>query len=63
MEDFGIRAGLDDVGEVLAVGVGDEDLAELLALHHRHDALYTFAIEAIEDIVQQQYRCLARCIG
>ena len=53
MEYFGIGAGLYDVGEVLAVGVGNENLSELLALHHRHDALNAFAVEPVKDIVQQ----------
>ena len=53
MEDFGIRTGLDDVGEVLAVGVGNKNLTELFAAHHRHDALNAFAVEPVKDIVQQ----------
>ena len=63
VEYLGIRAGLDDVGKVLAIGVGNEDLSELFTLHHRYDAFYAFAVESIEDIVQQQYRCLTRTIG
>ena len=53
MKYLGIRAGLDDVGEVLAVGVGNKNLTELFAAHHRHDALNAFAVEPVKDIVQQ----------
>ena len=63
MEYFGIGAGLYDIGEVLAVGIGDEDLSELLALHHRYDAFYAFAIQSVEDIIEQEDRRFACCIG
>ena len=55
MEYLGVGIGFEYIGEVLSVGVGNENLAEVLALHHLDDALHTFAIEAVEDIIEQQY--------
>ena len=63
MKYLGIGTGLDDFRQVLAVGVSNEDLTELFALNHRNDPFYSFAVEPIEDIVQQQYRSLACRIG
>lgn len=54
MEYFGIGAGLDDVRQVLAVGVSNKDLAELFSLYHRDNALHTLVIQTVEDIIQQQ---------
>ena len=52
MEYLRIRTGLNNLGQVLAVGVGDEDLTELFPLYHRYDALHAFAIQPVEDIIQ-----------
>ena len=54
MEDFGGVAGFEDLREVLAVGVGDEDLTELLSLYHIDDTFYAFGVEAVEDVVEEQ---------
>ena len=31
VKDFGVLVGAEDIGEVLTVGIGDENLSELLA--------------------------------
>ena len=55
MEYFGVFVGLEDVGEVLAVGIGDEDLSEIVALYHLHDSFYPFAVQSVKNIIQQEY--------
>ena len=39
---------------MLAVGVGDEDLTELLASDELHDLFDAAGIELVEDVVEQQ---------
>ena len=51
VEDFGIVVWAEDIGEVLAVGIGDENLSELRALDHFDDAFDSLGVEAVEDIV------------
>ena len=54
------RGVLQDFVKVLAVGVGDEDLAEVVAGHHLHDSLHAAGIKFVEYIVEQQQRGDAR---
>ena len=42
--------------EVLAIGIGDEDLPEAVRGCQLKDTLYAFAIELVEDIIQQEDR-------
>ena len=51
MENLRILVRFEDVGEVLTVGVGNEDLAESLTLYHLHNAFYPFAIQPVKYIV------------
>ena len=37
--------------EVLAVGVGDEDLPKLLAADQTNDTLHTLCVQFVEDVV------------
>ena len=40
--------------EVIAVGVGDEDLPEVLAAHVVDNARHPAGVEFVEDVVEQQ---------
>ena len=51
MENLGIFIGAQDVGQVLAVGVGNENLPELVALNHLHNAFHAFAIQPVKNII------------
>ena len=62
MENLGVVVRLQDLREVLPVGVGNENLSELFALYHIYDTFYTFAVQSVEDIIQQQDRCFTRHI-
>ena len=54
MEYLGVLVGFEDVGQVLTVGVGDEYLPEVFALHHLYDPFHPFAVQTVEYIVQEQ---------
>ena len=49
-----VRSILQDMGEVLAVGVGDEDLSEIGTVDQVDDALNTLTIKLVEDVVEEQ---------
>ena len=53
MENLGVLVGFEYLRQVLPVGVGDENLPKLLTLYHRYDAFYAFAVQTVEDIIQQ----------
>ena len=59
MENLGVFVGIEDVGEVLAVGVGNENLPEIIALYHLDNPFHPLAVQAIEDIIKEQYWLLA----
>ena len=42
-----------DQVQMVAVGVGDEDLAELVAGHQPDNLFNTVGIELVEDVVQE----------
>ena len=44
----------EQCGQVLAVGVGDEYLSELLPYHQLYDSLHAFAIQFVEYIIEQK---------
>ena len=50
----------EDFVEVIAVGVGDEDLSVPLSRYDIHDMLYPIGIELVEDIIKKQYGQRAR---
>ncbi len=53
VEDFVVEGGVAEyLVEVVAVGVGDEYLAEIVAGYQAHNLLYTLGIEFVEDVVQ-----------
>jgi len=54
MEKTGGRGRAEKIREVLAVGIGDENLTETVAVNQADNALDTLAIQLIENIVQQQ---------
>lgn len=56
VENLGVFVRIEDVGEVLAIGVGNENLSEIVALYHLHDSFYPFAVQSVENIVEEQYR-------
>lgn len=47
-------SGSQNAIEVIAVGVGDEDLPEVLAAHVVDNARHPAGIEFVEDVVEQQ---------
>ena len=49
-----VRSILQDVGEVLAVGVGDEDLSEIGTVDQVDDTLNALTIKLVEDVVEEQ---------
>ena len=49
-----VRSILQDVGEVLAVGVGDEDLSEIGTIDQVDDTLNALTIKLVEDVVEEQ---------
>ena len=51
MEDFGVVIGFEYFCQVLTVGVGNEDLTEIVSLYHLHNPLHTFAVQTVENIV------------
>ena len=53
-----VRSILQDVGEVLAVGVGDEDLSEIGTVDQVDDTLNSLTVQFVEDIVEEQDRAL-----
>ena len=53
----------DDLVEVFAVGVGDENLAEDVACHQLHDALYAGGVELVEEVVEQKYGGCGAMLG
>jgi len=55
-EETGVGRVGEEVGDVLAVGVGDEDLTEAIGADKLQDTLHAPAIEAVEDVVEQQDR-------
>ncbi len=40
--------------EVVAIGIGDEYLSEVVAGYQTHYLLYSLCIELVEDVVEQQ---------
>ena len=58
-----VRSILQDVGEVLAVGVGDEDLSEVGTIDQVDDTLNALTIKFVEDVVKKQYRFLIEHTG
>jgi hypothetical protein len=53
-----VRSILQDMGEVLAVGVGDEDLSEIGTVDQVDDTLNSLTVQFVEDIVEEQDRPL-----
>ena len=58
-----VRSILQDVGEVLAVGVGDEDLSEIGTVDQVDDTLNTLTIKLVEDVVEEQDGTLVEYAG
>ena len=54
VEYLGIFIGFQNLREVLAVGVGDEDLSEIVTLHQIDDALDPLAVQTVEDVIEEQ---------
>ena len=52
MEYLGVLVGFEYFREVLSVGVGDEDLSELLSLHHVYNPFHPFPVQPVEYIIQ-----------
>jgi hypothetical protein len=51
MENMCIFIGAKDLGKMLAVSIGNENLAEIITLHEFYDAFHPLAIESIEYII------------
>lgn len=58
-----VRSILQDVGEVLAVGVGDEDLSEIGTVDQVDDTFNTLTIKLVEDVVEEQDGALVEYAG
>lgn len=58
-----VRSILQDVGEVLAVGVGDEDLSEIGTVDQVDDTLNALTIKLVEDVVEEQDGALVEYAG
>ena len=58
-----VRSILQDVGEVLAVGVGDEDLSEIGTVDQVDDTLNALTIKFVEDVVEEQDGALVEYAG
>ena len=58
-----VRSILQDVGEVLAVGVGDEDLSEVGTVDQVDDTLNALTIKFVEDVVEEQDGALVEYAG
>lgn len=58
-----VRSILQDMGEVLAVGVGDEDLSEIGTVDQVDDTLNTLTIKFVEDVVEEQDGALVEYAG
>ena len=56
MENLGVVVRSKYLSQVLAVGVGDENLPETVALYQLHNPLHPFAIQPVENIVEEQDR-------
>ena len=56
MEDFCILVRSKDLRQVLAVGVGDENLSETFALQETDDVLHACGVEFVEDVIEQENR-------
>ena len=54
MEYLRFRRGAQQVGQVLAVGVGDEYLSEAVAVDESHYPRHALRVQFVEDVVQQQ---------
>jgi hypothetical protein len=54
---------LQDVCEVLTVGVGDENLSEVRTVDEVYYSLNTLTIKFVEDVVEQQDRFLVEHVG
>ena len=61
VEDFGIVVRSEDVGKVLAVGIGNKDLPEIIALYHLYNPFDAFCVESVEDVIEQQDGLVAIC--
>ena len=42
--------------EMVAVSIGDERLTKLIAPDESHDALHAMRVQAVKDVIKQQYR-------
>ena len=51
VEYSGVFVGFEYFRKVLAVGIGNEDLAELITLYHFHDTLHPLGVQTVEDII------------
>ena len=58
-----VRSILQDVGEVLAVGIGDEDLSEIGTVDQVDDTLNALTIKFVEDVVKEQDGLLVEYAG
>ena len=52
MEYLGVVVRFEDLGEVLAIRVGDEYLPEIFTLYQFYNPLYTLTIQAIKNIIE-----------
>ena len=49
-------SGAEYLVEMVAIGIGDEYLSEVVAGHQTYNLLHTLGVELVEDVVEQQQR-------
>ena len=61
VEDFGGFVGFENGSQMLAIGVGNENLAEAIGLHEMHDTFDALGVKFIEDIVEKKNGIFSFC--
>ena len=54
VEDFSGFVRFENSSQMLAIGVGNENLPKSVGLHEVHDSFDAFGVEFIEDIVEKE---------
>ena len=49
-----VRRGRENLIQMVAVGVGNEYLSELVTGHQADDLLHAFGVQFVEDVVEQE---------
>ena len=55
MENACIFTGLQDIRQVLPIGIGNKNLPEIVTLYHLHNSFHPLAVQSVKNIIQQEY--------